>query len=99
MINARFAGASDAEGNVAHHFIHDLPDGRSDLRASRIGEDGKVAASDVEADTRERDFVLVSHHAADRLRVTFVSISAKHAALAARSHAGFDLCDRRFIML
>src|SRR5207253_10461133 len=54
---------------------------------------------DDEPDTVERDFILVSDHASDRLRVPLVSICAKHPPLSTRLDAGLDLFDRGVIML
>ena len=82
-----------------HHVVHDLVDLRRDLVASHICQDGKISARYVEADAAERNSVFVSDYAADRLRVTFMAIGAKHAALPSRRHASLDLFDRCFVVL
>jgi len=67
------------EGNVAHNFVHDLLDGRRDLRARRVAADGEIAAA-ISKPTPEREICFGSNHAADRLRVTFVTIGTENAA-------------------
>ena len=99
MFNPRFTFASNAERNVVNHVVHDLVDLRRDFLPLGIGQDGEITASDVEANTAERDFVFVGNHAADRLRITFVAVGAKHAAFAAGRYAGLDLLDRRRVVL
>src|SRR5205085_3667953 len=99
VIDSRFAFLADAEGNIAHDIVHDFFHRRRDLRSSRVGANGEIAAGDIEADTGEPDLVRVSYYAADRLRVTFVAVRAQDRPLAARRHAPFDLRDRRFVVL
>ena len=53
MFHPRFAFASDPERNFLHYVVHDLVDLRRDLFALRIRENGKVAASDIEADAAQ----------------------------------------------
>ncbi len=70
-----------------------------DLFAFCVGQDGEISTSDVESDAAQRNLVLVGDHSADWLGVTFVTVGAKHAALAAGRHAGFNLFDRRRVVL
>src|SRR5439155_26085648 len=70
-----------------------------DLLALRIRQDREIAAADIEAHSTERDFVLVANDAADWLGVTFLTVGAKHAPLAARRHTAFELLDRRRVVL
>ncbi len=65
----------------------------------------KVSASDVEADTGDRDQIFISDpppppppHAADWLCVAPVTIGAKHAATSAYGHTTVDLGDGRFVV-
>src|SRR5207249_10262213 len=99
MLDPRFAFAPDPKRNFSHHVIHDLVDLRRDLPALRIRQDREIAAGDIEADSTERDFVLVGNDAADWLGVTFVTVGAKHAPLGARRYTRFDLLDRRRFVL
>src|SRR5438874_4674716 len=82
-----------------HNLIHDFPDLWCDLLPFQIRPDGKVAAGYIEPDAAQRNFILVGNHAADRLRITLMSIGAKHTALSTGRDARLDLLDRRFVML
>ena len=91
MIDSRFCFSPDAEGNVAHDVIHDRFDFRRDVTALRVGENGKIPAGDIEADSRKRNFLFVGDNSTNRLRVTFVAVRAKNSALATGFDAILDL--------
>ncbi len=65
----------------------------------RVSQNREIAARDIEADAGKRYLLLVSDNAANRLRVTFVSIGAKHAAFATGCDAGLDLFNRGGVVL
>ena len=65
-----------------------------DLLAFRVGQDGEISARDVESDAAQRNFIFVGNNAADRLRITFVSVRAQYTAFPACRDAGLDLSDR-----
>ena len=99
VLDAVLALATNPERNVAHNVVHDLVDLRRDLFAFGVGSNRQIPASDVETDTTQGNLVLVSNNAADRLRVTFVTIRAKHGPFAASRDTGFNLLDRCRVVL
>src|SRR5437764_5502447 len=48
VLDASFTFAPDPERDVAHDVVHDLVDLRRDIRATGVGQDGDVAARNVE---------------------------------------------------
>src|SRR5215831_15973856 len=99
VFDTRFAFASDPERNVSYYVVHDFVDLGREFFAFRVGQNCQIAAGDVEPDAAQRDFIFVSDNAANRLRVTLMAIGAKHAALTAGRDTGFDLLDRRSVVL
>src|SRR5438105_12948224 len=95
MLDPRFAFAPDPKRNFPHHVVHDFLDLRRDLLALRIRQDREIAAGDIEADSTERDVVLVGNDAADWWGVTVVTVGAQHAPPAARRPTAVELLDRR----
>ena len=99
MIDARFSFSSDAEGNVPHDVVHDRFDFWRDFTALGVGENGEIAAGDIEADSGNRNFVFVGDNSTNRLRIPFVAVRAKNPALATSVDTILDLPQRRLIVL
>src|SRR6478609_10210989 len=99
MIDSRFRCSPDAEGNVTHDVVHDRFDFWRDVTAFRVGENGEIAACDIEPDSGKRNFVFVGDNSTNRLRVTFVAVRAKNSALTASVDTILDLPQRRLIVL
>src|ERR1041384_7344414 len=62
MFYARFALAPDTKRNVVHPVVHALVDLWRDVRELGVGQNRKIAASDVESDAAQRDFIFVSNN-------------------------------------
>src|ERR1051326_4419266 len=99
MFDPHFSSATDAERDVPHDIVHDFIHSRRNLFALRVRQNGEVSAGNIEADTAQRNFVPIGNYSADGLGITFVSIGAKHRALATSRDARFDLFDRRLVVL
>ena len=82
-----------------HYIIHDLADLRRDFVALRVRTDSEITTCNIKADAAQGNFVFVGDYAADRLRITFVAIGAKDAAVPSRRDATLDLLDRCFVVL
>jgi len=99
MIDSRFRFSPDAEGNVPHDVVHDRIDFWRDVTALRVGENGEIAAGDIEANSRKLNFVFVGDNSTNRLCITFVAVRAKNSALATSVDTILDLPQRRLIVL
>src|SRR5437870_4499442 len=99
MIHPRFGFSSNPERNIAHDIVHNGFDSWADFAAFRIGENGKVAAGDIEANAGQRNLVFVSNDSTDGLRITFVPVGTKHSTLASLIDTSLDLAQGRLIML
>src|SRR5206468_5551663 len=86
-------------GNVAHDVVHDRFDSRRDVTALYVGENGEIAAGDIEANSGKRNFVFVGDNSTNRLRITFVAVRAKNSALATSVDTILDLPQRRLFVL
>jgi hypothetical protein len=90
----------DAEADRAADIVEDGLGARREIGVTRIQADRHVAASDVEADTADRDVLLVGDHAANRMRVAEVAVGAQNAFHgAADRHAALHLRERLGLVL
>src|SRR5438309_3309656 len=99
MIHPRFGFSPDPERNIAHDIVHDGFDPWADFTAFCVGQNGKVAAGDIETNAGQRNLVFVSNDATDGLRITSVPVGTKHSTLASRIDTSLDLAQGRLIML
>src|SRR4051812_224124 len=74
MFYPHLAFLTDTEWDIPNDIVHHLLDPGTDIIPFCIGQNSQVAARDVEADTAERNFVLVGNYSANWLSVTLVPI-------------------------
>src|SRR5882757_7616751 len=100
MLDPLVVGASDAERDHVMHVLDDRANVAFDLAERRVEAHGHVAAADVEADAGDADLLLIGNHAADRLGIAQMPVSANHAGdRVADRHAIAHLRDRRLVVL
>src|SRR6266852_551934 len=92
MLDLLSVGAPQTEADVLGNFRQD----GTDIVRNRIAFDIQlhrhIAAADIEADATDRNMLLVSDHAAHRLRVPEMAIGAQHTAgNASDAHASMHL--------
>src|SRR5215468_8992184 len=99
MIDPCFCFSPDAEGNVPHDVVHDRFDSWRDVTALGVGQNGEIAARDIEADSGKRNFVFVGDNSTNRLRVTFVAVRAQNSTLTTSVDTILDLPQGRLVVL
>src|SRR6266404_9013001 len=100
MLNALVVGTANAKRNDPVYILDNNSGYAADILVWRIQAHGHVAAADVKADARDADLLLVSDHAANRLGIAKMTISADHAGHGITNcHAVTHLRQRIFVVL
>src|SRR3984893_16580789 len=79
MLDSLFVDAPDTERNDLADIGQNRRNAIFDVDKRRIEPDGHIAATDVEANARDADLLLVGDDAAHRLRITEMAIGADDA--------------------
>jgi hypothetical protein len=100
VLDTLVVAAPDAERNHPVYILDDGADVVFDLAEGRIETHRHVATADVKADAGDRDLPFIGDHAADRLRISQMTIRADHAGhgIAGR-HAVAHLRNRGVVVL